>query len=248
MVAEMTAPSGGTVNIPGVGPLKKRTVIIAGGGVLLVGGYSYYKKKKTASTAPITAAPNAINPATGFAFGSPEDAAALAAQGNYNVAANAGGSSMATPQPTVTGFTNNYQWSQAAQQYLVQNSGADGAIVGAALGKYIAGDVVNPSEKSIIQQAIAFEGQAPVAGANGFPPAIRDAPAIPTPGSPPSGRTPAQVANSVRLRAVYDNVVTHRKLAEAQYAKGPNPSNLTLLHNYQQQEKTAYDAYMASLR
>lgn len=182
MVVTVTAPGGGDVTLPMVGKVSKTTAYVGIGGVLVVGGYAYYKKRQAAAAAALVAAPaNSIDPATGQPFGSAADATALAAQANYQVAANAGGSSGATPQPTVQGFTNNSQWSQAAQEYLTQNTGGDPGLVGSALGKFLAGSVVTDAEKSIIQQAIAFEGLPPIAGATGFPPAIRDAPAIPTP-------------------------------------------------------------------
>lgn len=179
----MTGP---TVDVPGVGAVKREYVIVTVAGLALVGGYSYYKRRKAASstTAP---AMSAIDPATGQPYGSAADAAQLNAQSGYLQPTGSGlGGSSPTPQPTQSGFVSNDQWSQAVEQYMTSSTGADPAVVGAALGKYIGGQVVNANEKALVLQAVAFEGHPPVPGANGFPPAIRDAPAIPTPAPPPA--------------------------------------------------------------
>src|SRR6185437_4977779 len=101
----MTNPGGGTVNVPGVGRVKKEYVIVGVLGVLIVGGYTYYKKRQ-AGTATATATVNATDPATGYPFGSPEDAAALDAQNSYVQPASSGGgggNSDVSPQPTMQG-------------------------------------------------------------------------------------------------------------------------------------------------
>jgi hypothetical protein len=99
-----------------------------------------------------------------------------------------GGSSFPGGSTGSTGFTSNPQWAQAAEDYLVQNTGANAAVTGNALGKYIVGSPVNDSDHSIINQAIAFEGIPPVPGADGFPPGIRTAPPEGTP--PPVAKAP----------------------------------------------------------
>lgn len=177
----MTAP---TVDVPGIGKMKKEYVITGGLGVLIVGGYSYYKKRQAAASAATVPA-SAIDPATGQPYGSAGDAAALNAQSGYLQPVGSGlGSSGATPQPTVQGFTNNSQWSQAVVQYMV-SQGGDAGVIGPAIANFLAGQVVTPAQKPLVLQAIAFEGNPPIAGTNGFPPSIRDAPAIPTPVSKP---------------------------------------------------------------
>lgn len=178
----MTGP---TVDVPGIGTVKREYVIVAAVGLAVVGGYTYYKRKQ-ASTAG-TATVSAIDPATGQPYGSAADAAQLNAQSGYLQPTGSGlGGSSPTPQPTQSGFTSNDQWSQAVVQYMTSSTGADPAVVGAALGRYLAGEPVSGNDKALVLQAVAFEGHPPVPGANGFPPSIRDAPAVPTPAPPPA--------------------------------------------------------------
>lgn len=180
----MTSP---TVNVPGMGSIKREYVIVGVAAAVLVGGYSYYKRKQAAATPTAT---SAIDPATGQPYGSAADAAQLNAQSGYLQPTGSGlGSSTPTPQPTQSGFSTNDQWSQAVVQYMSSSTGADPGVVGEALGKYLAGEVVNDTEKALVLQAVAFEGHPPVPGANGFPPSIRDAPAVPTPTPTPKPST-----------------------------------------------------------
>jgi hypothetical protein len=75
--------------------------------------------------------------------------------------------------PGPGGFTSNSQWAQYAEDYLVNQIGLSAADVGNALGKYITAQPVNDQMIAIINQAIAFAGQAPVPGADGYPPAFK---------------------------------------------------------------------------
>lgn len=69
-------------------------------------------------------------------------------------------------------FTTNAAWSQYAQSYLTGTVGLDAETVSAALGAYIEGQPVTTAQQSIINQAIAYAGQPPVTGTNGYPPSI----------------------------------------------------------------------------
>jgi len=180
----MTAPT--KVKVPGIGQMDKRLVI---GGVAAAAGLGVYAYRKNQQAARSTPPLSQIDPATGEPFGSPEDAAALQAQANFVSpgGGGGGGSGASTLPQTSQGFTSNSQWSQAAQDYLVANTGGDAGVIGAALGVYIAGQPATEAQKTIINQAIAFEGLPPVQGLAGFPPSIRDAPApapqpVPIPG------------------------------------------------------------------
>jgi hypothetical protein len=196
-----------TITIAGK-PVKKATlgIGIAGAAVLGIGVYRYRKQQAAAAAAQAATdattaagtgagASDQLDPATGFPYGSVEDASALTAQAGYNypVSAGSGGGfpgGGGGGGTIATGFTSNPQWAQAAEDYLVQNTGANPQVVGNALGKYIVGSPVADADHSVINQAIAFEGIPPVPGADGFPPGIRTAPAQGTP--PPVTRAPAQ--------------------------------------------------------
>ena len=201
-----------------LGSLSKNEKIGLAAGAAGLLGFTIYRYQKQKSSDAATAAADAaaqapgtgagtadqVDPATGFPYGSAEDSAALTAQSGYispigglgssGVSYNYGGQG-AYPQ----GFTNNAQWSQAAEDYLVNTAGADANTVGNALGKYITGQTVTSDQQSIINQAIAFEGYPPVGGPDGYPPSIRTAAptsTVPPPttgggtvyaGNPPSG-------------------------------------------------------------
>lgn len=161
------------------GMVPKKQALIFGGiaGVVLLIGYYRYRQQKLTSAA----GSNEINPATGYPFGSAEDAAALSTQNGYQYPATGGGgggggSSGGTSIPG-TGYVNNAQWSQAAIEYLTNsNSIVDSGALSAALGKYINGSPVTNTEKTLIEQAIAVVGQPPVAGPSGYPPHINQSP------------------------------------------------------------------------
>jgi hypothetical protein len=182
-----------TITLPGVGTQPKKTVYIAVGGVVVLGLIGYYRRKKAAAAAPATTA-SQIDPATGYPYGSAEDAAALSSQAGYQTPVGGGsGSSLDFSSGTAltpggvalsTTFADNQSWERAAIDYLTNTIGLSAGAVSGALGKYLAGQSVTPSEQDIIHQAIASEGQAPVAGANGYPPSIRQAAAPSTVATP----------------------------------------------------------------
>lgn len=183
----------GSIKVPGFGDVSKKTALLVGGGLAVFLGIVYYRgKKASAAKASVAAAGSSeINPATGFPYGSPEDAAAMAAQAAYVTpggVSGGGGGSGAQP----TGFTSNGQWAQAAEQYMQ----AEGLIVeptalASALGKYITGHQASPLDSDLIHQAIAFQGYPPIAGPNGYPPSINTSTdPVPTP-APSAGKLPA---------------------------------------------------------
>jgi hypothetical protein len=178
-----------------IGPVKKKTAAIVGAGGILIIGIVWYRTKQQNAAAATTATDQSgnIDPATGLPTGSPEDLAALQAQnqGQFDSSSFTGGqvtgyTSSGQPVyspgagafgsvPPNTGpgtFTSNGQWSQYAEQYLVDNAGGDAATVGNALGKYITGQPVTPDQTQIIDSAIAFAGYPPIAGPAGNPPGI----------------------------------------------------------------------------
>jgi hypothetical protein len=162
--------------------VSNTTVAVSAGGAALLGFsvYRYQKQKKAAAvTASVNAAAQSANdPATGYPYGSAEDAAALTAQSNYIAPTGSGGygygggNTYPVTQPGQ--FTSNAAWSQAAELFLV-GQGGDANAIGNALGKYITGQPVDSTSQSLINQAIAFEGYPPVPGPNGFPPSMNTA-------------------------------------------------------------------------
>jgi hypothetical protein len=169
------------MKVPIFGQTKKSYVYAAGGLIVALGVYGYYRSKQASASATTTQAE--IDPATGFPYGSPEDAAALSAQESFVSPNTPIDTSSAGPVSPVGGFTNNADWARAAQDYIVSSADGDPATVGAALGAYIAGREVNDAQETIINQGIAFENYPPVAGLNGYPPSIHK---ISTPAPSPS--------------------------------------------------------------
>lgn len=162
-----------TINVPGMGATKKTTVYVAGGIGVVIIGVVWYRSRSTASSTPVDT--TQIDPATGYPYGSAEDAAALQSQSSY---ISAGGSGTGSSDPYYgaqqpTGFTSNDQWAQAVEDYLGNTVGSDPNAVAAALGKYLVGRDVTDAERSIVEQGIGFKGYPPVSGPNGYPPSIR---------------------------------------------------------------------------
>lgn len=186
-------PSGGkTINLPGVGKVKKTTAGVVAA-VVLVLGIMWYRNRSSSSvnsatgTATVTdPAGNVcavVNPATGYCPGTPAD---IGAQGpGLNNALGGGGGIIGYDQRgnpiygNTTGtqvqngppFSTNAAWSQYAITTL-EGNGYDAATVTAALGAYISGSLVTEAQHVIINAAIAVANYPPSAGANGFPPAI----------------------------------------------------------------------------
>lgn len=192
--------------------VSKGTIYVGVGAAGLLGiALVRYRKQQQAAAA--TAAANAaaqapgtgngasdqIDPATGFPYGSAQDAAALTAQAGYNFPTTGYqygyGGANTYPTTSPASFTSNAQWSQAAEQYMV-GQGGDANTIGNALGKYITGQPVpDQTNQGLINEAIAFEGYPPVPGPNGFPPSINTA----NPGSTGSGGEPTQPTGVVFL-------------------------------------------------
>lgn len=173
-----------TIHVPGFGTQKKTTVFIIGGLVVVVLGVGFYRaRQNVAPSGP--GIDSEVNPATGFAYGSAEDAAALSNQTGYIQPAYGGGTSEAdTSSYTAGGFTSNSQWTQAAEDYLSNTVGHDSLSVGSALGHYLTGTPLSADEVSVVQQAIASQGYPPQSGPSGYPPSYRTVSAPPPAQSP----------------------------------------------------------------
>ena len=175
----------GTLKTP-FGAVQKKTALLAGGGLALLLGIVWYRQKQMDDNAVVI--PEAeINPATGFPYGSAEDAAALAQQAGYiSPPASGGNTGGGSGYPSNIGYVNNGQWTQAVVEYMVGNGLVDDpAQLSAALGKYITGAYCTETDKTLIQQAIAAQGFPPVASPNGYPPSINTTNPSPPPTNPP---------------------------------------------------------------
>lgn len=181
----------GTFTTP-VGPIQKKTGLIVLGLAVAIMGYSYYRAKKQSAVAA-SGANTGIDPATGFAYGSAEDAAALAAQTSYvtPTAGSGSGSASGGYPPVGTGFVNNAAWTQAVLQY-GQSQGllVDSTPMSTALGRYIAGEPVGADQQALIDQAVAWEGYPPISGPTGYPPHVNTTPATTPPDGGGGGGTP----------------------------------------------------------
>lgn len=159
-----------------------KPLVIGGGAAIIIGGIFYYRKNQAnaASQASVNAAGSSeIDPATGYPYGSAEDAAALSAQGDYQnpiqgaygFAGYGGGAAANFGSGAPGSFANNAEWAQFVENYEINNTGGDSAAVGNAIGKYISGQpLTTDAMVSLVQQAIAIGGYPPTSGPNGHPP------------------------------------------------------------------------------
>lgn len=175
---------------------------VAIGGVAALGivGVYYFRKNKQAKDAQASvdaAGSTNIDPATGYPYGSAEDAASLGNQDTYQMAGTAGGygfqgysgGSGGVFGTGVPGsFTSNAEWAQYVEAYEENNLGADAVTVGNAIGKYLTGQPLTTDQEAVVQSAIAIAGYPPVNGPNGNPPSFVTSGTTPPPnggGNPP---------------------------------------------------------------
>lgn len=210
-----------TIHIGGI-KVNKKAAIAVGGISFVVAGVVYYRQKRqaaasaSASTDTAAATGSDIDPVTGYAYGSPEDQAALDAMQSgtglpsYDSSSSVGGQIIGydgsgapvygngvvstAPNAGPGAFTSNAAWAQYAEDYLINTTGADASAVGNALGKYISGQPLTADMISVVQQAIAFAGPVPVAGSSGNPPNWITQTTGTTGSGPPAAKTKVIIA------------------------------------------------------
>jgi hypothetical protein len=230
----------GTVKTP-FGHVQKKTALALGGAAVVIAGIVYWREKGTTGNASAT---GEIDPATGYVYGTPEDLAALQSQGTDlggSVGGVAGGGSAIPTGGTGSiapgaGFTSNGQWVQAVIQYVTDNALVeDPSKMSAALGKYVTGAYIDPNDTadiSLIQQAIAVQGYPPIAGANGYPPAINTHPATTTPPvttpPPPTTISPTPIPTPTPVAPVRATLPKRRYVIVVKYTSVNPPWNSTL--------------------
>jgi hypothetical protein len=152
-----------------MGLSKPQLAIVGVGGAVTV--FLVFKHMQASSSAASNtsassgATDGSIDPATGYAYGSPEDQAALAEQqsgGISGVGASDGLDSEYYPATATTSTSpqTNSQWAQTAQQDLV-NIGYDPETVAGAIGAYLGGIALTPTQVGIVQVALAEAGPPP---------------------------------------------------------------------------------------
>lgn len=211
-----TSGGGKTIDLFGH-KVKESTALLAGGGIIvLVIGIGWYRSKQAANNAAAqsaaTTSANDIDPATGYPAGSPQDEAALQGMNEGDLGLIGSGSSTGAGEiigydgdgnpiyasgttSVPGGFTSNAQWGQAAEQYL-GSTGSDS--IAAAIAKYLNGQPLTSDQVTVVQEAIAVEGNPPVAGTNGNPPGYLTAPPV---NINPGGPAKVSVPNVVGMRA-----------------------------------------------
>lgn len=191
----------GTVKLPGFGPVQKKTVLYGTAAVVALGVVVAYRHKNSAAATPTDTTNAEIDPATGFAYGSPEDLAALQAQGNYTLPTPSGGGGSSIPNGG-TGYATNGAWSQGVIDYMLHNGLVeDPTALSAALGVYLTGSYATDAQIALIQQAIAVQGYPPVSGSTGYPPSINRNPPQGGKDTPPPANNPPPVNNDPTLPA-----------------------------------------------
>lgn len=192
-----------TIKIGGINVPKP----VAIGGVIAAGtvGIYFYRNKKQQQDAQASvdaAGSTEIDPATGYPYGSPEDAASLDNQNNYSLPGGygftgySGGSGSGPFGSGAPGnFNSNAEWAQYVENYEVTNLGADAPTVGNAIGKYLTGQPLTTDQQGLVQSAIAIAGYPPVSGPNGNPPGFATT-GTTTPPPPPGDNPPPPPGNT----------------------------------------------------
>jgi hypothetical protein len=143
----------GTIEVPKVGRVPKKTVLLVGGAGAGIVVYLLYRQRANASAADVADA--AAVPDTGLSDMGADVTGTGTGGPVVGYDDNEGGSDTST-----TGPTTNAQWSEVAAEALAGSF--DQAAVTEALGRYLSRQPLSDLDQRIIQSAIAFAGYPPV--------------------------------------------------------------------------------------
>lgn len=141
-----------TVDLPAVGRVKTNTLIGVGVATAIVVGFFYIRQERNASV-------EVVDPNEGNSTGTFGADIGSGAGGYYATPSAASDTDLSGGMERIT---TNAEWTRAAVDYLSAN-GRDAGTVQDALGKYLAGEALTTSEKTIVQSAKAAVGNEPVA-------------------------------------------------------------------------------------
>ena len=161
-MADDNPPSGGgkglsgTIDLPGIGPAKKKVVFAVAGAAAAYVVWRYYQASKAAAD---TAVPGDSN-GDGFA-----DGGVLPVVPGQDGPVGAGGGTSNQDNNTSDSYgfhgTTNSQWTQYASTQLSASDRWSYTDIVEALGQYLAGKPLTAAQQSIVQAAIAVAGQPP---------------------------------------------------------------------------------------
>lgn len=166
------------VKLPMVGGVRKKALLIGGVGAAGLVGFIYMRKRNTqASTTADTTSTDGTSqdPTQDYLDPGLQDTTGGPTYGQTGyIDPNTGNWVYGNTGTGQAAATTNAAWSQMAEQFLIENNGADPQALSAAIGKYLAGQPLTAGEISLVDQAIAVEGYPPQGGPNGYPPGIRE--------------------------------------------------------------------------
>lgn len=222
-----------TVNVPGIGPVKKPILI---GGIAVTGGilaFAYYRRSRLGAAAPAAAAPvTAAEPITGDDLAQASDAAGYntiypPAQAQFSPY---GYDIYGNPLPAPTGaagasgvYSTNSDWAGAAESAL-ENGGVTLDVSTLAISRVLGGLTVTSQQRDYFMQAVGLLGPPP----QGYPQPIKlvdtsTGPPTAPPGSPLPAPTGVAVTSTTKTTVglkwqpvsgaahyrVYDNVSSY---------------------------------------
>lgn len=163
-----------TVNVPGMGSVKKDWVIVAGLGVAGYVGVRWWQARSAAAAPPPQLVdPN--NPGQDPLVGATEQNAPPSEDSTISVDTTGGGA-----------LTTNADWTKAAVDYLSQ-IGFESTTVASALGLYLDRQPLTTDQQTIVRTAIGAIGPAPVGGPYPILSSLGNQPPPATPPPPTAG-------------------------------------------------------------
>lgn len=168
----------GNVDVPGLGPVKKKTVAIVGGLAAVFVLWRYWQARAAAEE-PVPG----DSDGDGFADGGtlPSVSGAVSDDNSYGLPTDGAGGTTSPDSYGFTGTTNS-QWTQYAATQLSGSEDWSYTMILSALGKYLNGKPLDPTDMEIVQAAIALAGYPPVGQHPIIPAASSPSVSLPAPG------------------------------------------------------------------